>query len=318
MLSRLHTPLNSQVSFYGHETFPFRHSWLWKGINAVSQDPAFFARERAMVELGVGKNMVQAIRYWCLAAQLMGEDFGSGAGRGRYVPTKIGRRIFASGGFDPYMEDPATLWLLHWLIASNARQATTWFWMFSHWNNTEFTKERAADEIQAWLEKHGYRPVSENSLKRDVDCFVRTYTRGRQSKQAILEDSLDCPLVELRLISELGDGRTHQFQRGPQTSLPNEVLAFALVEFWRACNSQTNTLAFAKIAHDPSSPGRVFKLDEDSLASRLERLEALTKGALYYDETSGLKQVSKRSEVAPLELLTRYYRPRVIGAASTR
>jgi hypothetical protein len=315
MLSKQNTPANTQVSFYGHETFPFRHSWLGKGINAVSQNPSFFTRERAMVDLGVGKNMVQAIRYWCLAAQLMREDV---AGRWRYVPTEIGRHIFASGGFDPYMEDPATLWLLHWLIASNARQATTWFWMFSHWNNIEFTKEKAAVEIQAWLERNGYRLVSDNSLKRDVDCFVRTYTRGRQSKQAILEDSLDCPLVDLRLISELNDGRIYQFQRGSQASLPDEVFAFALGMFWRASSSQSKTLAFAKIAHDPGSPGRVFKLDEDSLASRLERLETLTKGALYYDETSGLKQVSKRSEIAPMELLTRYYRPRVIGATSTR
>ena len=258
-----------------------------------------------MVDLGVGKNMVQAIRYWCLAAQLMREDTDSGAGRGRYVPTTIGRRIFANGGFDPYMEDPATLWLLHWLIASNAKQATTWFWMFSHWNNIEFTKERAAYEIQAWLEKNSY-------------SFVRTYTRSRQTKQAILEDSLDCPLVDLQLISELNDGRTYQFQRGPQTSLPDEVFAFALVEYWGASNSQSNTLAFAKIAHYPGSPGRVFKLDEDSLASRLDKLESLSKGALYYDETSGLKQVSKRSEISPIELLTRYYRSRGIGASSTR
>lgn len=309
---------NPSVSFSGHETFPFRHSWLKKGINAVSKDAAFFSRERAMIELGVGKNMVQSIRHWCLASRLIQEHVTSAANRGRLVPTKIGRSIFSDNGFDPYMEDPATLWLLHWLVATNARHATTWFWMFSYWNNIEFTKEKAASEIQAWLEKNGYKPVSDNSLKRDVDCFVRTYTRARQSKNVILEDSLDCPLVDLRLISELNDGRTYQFQRGAQASLPDEVFTFALVEFWSASNSQSNTLAFAKLAYDPGSPGRTFKLDEDSLATRLERLETLTKGALYYDETSGLKQVSKRSEIAHMELLTRYYKPRAVGAASTK
>lgn len=309
------TQANPPVSFYGHETFPFRYSWLRKGVTAVASDTAFFSRERAMIDLGVGKNMVHAIRYWCLAARLIQEDGGAGRQRGRFVPTTIGRRIFFDDGFDPYLEDPATLWLLHWLIASNARQATTWFWMFNIWGSNEFTKDKAADDIQVWLERNGYKPVSESSIRRDVDCFVRTYTRARQSKQVILEDSLDCPLVDLRLITELSDDRTYQFQRGAQASLPDAVLAFTLIDFWHTLTNQSNTLAFAKIAYAPGGPGRVFKLDEDSLASRLERLEELTKGALYYDETSGLKQVSKRAEVVPMEILTSYYNTRVTGAA---
>ena len=303
---------SSPVFFGGHEMFPFRYGWLKKSIDAVSREPAFFRSERAMIDLGVGKKMVQSIRYWSLASQLMEQDRASRTSRGRFVPTELGLRLFADDGFDPYMEDPATLWLLHWLIVSNSTKATTWSWTFSYWNNIEFTKETILRGIRAWLTTHGYNSISEELLKRDVDCFVRTYTKGRQSKKVILEDSLDCPLVDLNLISELSDGRTYQFQRGPQLSLPNEVFAFALLEFWRGTNNQSNTLAFAKIAHDPQSPGRVFKLDEDSLASRLELLEKLTRGAIYYDETAGLKQVLKRSESNPIDLLKDYYRVRAI------
>jgi Protein of unknown function (DUF4007) len=294
-------------TFAGHQTFPFRHSWLKKGINAISNDPTFFSSSRAMIELGVGKKMVESIRYWCLALRLMQEDLSSQARRGHLVPTEIGRSIFFDNGFDPYLEDPATLWLIHWLLASNLRRATIWFWMFSHLNSIEFTKERVASEIQSWLEKHNDKHISDESLKRDVDCFVRTYVNSRLSKSAIIEDSLDCPLVELGLITELNDGKTYQFQRGPQETLPDEILAFALMGFWSAIDIHGKTLAFAKIAHAPGSPGRIFKLDEDSLASRLERIEAMTGGALYYDETSALKQMYKRREVQSMDLLAKYY-----------
>jgi len=303
------------VSFSGHETFPFRYSWLKKGVDAVVKSSTFFSDERAMIELGVGKNMVGSIRHWCLAARLIELEKGS-PNRSHLIPSQIGMSIFCDGGFDPYLEDPGTLWLIHWLIASNLETATTWFWMFSNWNGVDFTKERICYEIQSWLEKHGYKTISENSLKRDIDCFVRTYIHSRQSKSGIIEDTLDCPLVDLRLITELADGKTYQFQRGPQVSLPNEIFAFALVEFWRTSPSQAKSIAFEKIAYDPGSPGRVFKLDEDSLASRLESIGQVTDGAFSYDETAGLKQVYKLRYVEPITLLERYYHKRAVRTAA--
>jgi hypothetical protein len=296
------------LSFSGHETFPFRQGWLKKGVDAVSVDPTFFAQDRAMVDLGVGKNMVGSIRHWCLAARVI-EEFAPRQ-RGRFVPTKLGEQIFSDDGFDPYLEDPGTLWLIHFLIATNSESATTWFWMFSNWNGLEFTKDRIAFEIQSWLTKQGHKPVSENSLKRDVDCFARTYVQARHTKSGIVEDTLDCPLVDLRLVSELEDGKTYQFQRGLQASLPDEILSFALIEFWRATAGRAKSLAFEKIAYDPGSPGRIFKLDEDSLASRLENIGSVTGGRVTYDETAGLKQVYKHREIEPISLLQKYYRRR--------
>lgn len=297
-------------TFAGHETFPFRHSWLKKGIDAISDNPTFFSSDRAMIDLGVGIKMVQSIRYWCLATGMMEEDSSSRSRRGHFVPTDIGRHIFSDEGFDPYLEDPATLWLIHWLLASNQQRATTWFWMFNNLNTIEFTKEKATREINAWLDKYGDKPVPGDSLRRDIDCFVRTYINSRLTKSVIIEDSLDCPLVELSLVVELNDGKTYQFQRGPKDSLPDEILMFALVEFWRAADMHGKTLAFTKIAHAPGSPGRIFKLDEDSLAARLERIEGMTDGGFYYDETSALKQMYKRQEIQSMDLLAQYYQSR--------
>lgn len=296
---------NKSFNFSGHETFPFRYAWLKKGFDAVSRDSSFFSDERAMIELGVGKNMVQSIRHWCLATKIIVEESG------QLVPTNLGSSILCDTGFDPYLEDPATLWLIHWNLASNSNLATTWLFTFSHWHSIEFTKDQLISWIKSLLEGVGYKRISENTLRRDVDCFVRTYVHSKQTKVAILEDTLDCPLVDLRLITELPESKSYQFQRGRQASLPDEVFTFALIDYWRSSPSRMNadTLAFERIAYDPGSPGRIFKIDEDSLASRLERVEKATNGALRYGETAGLKQVYRnlQKHIEPLELLESYY-----------
>jgi hypothetical protein len=309
-------------SFSGHETFPFRYGWLKKGVDVIADDAAFFLNERAMVKLGTGKNMVQSIKHWCLATNVIQERTDDQAHRGQYEVTNLGREFFFDDGYDPYLEDTATLWLLHWQLASNMTQATTWFWMFNLWNSVEFNKETIKREVQLWLEKQGHKAVSENTLKRDIDCFVRIYVASKQSfaKTAVLEDTLDCPLADLRLITEIEDGKTYQFQRGAQTSLPDEIFAYALTEFWNTNNetSQTKTIALNKIVYDEGSPGRIFKLDDDSVASRLEKIESLSDGAFSYDETAGLKQVYKRVEIEPMILLRKHYQKQLAKAASTK
>ena len=122
-----------------------------------------------------------------------------------------------------------------------------------------------------------------------------------------MEDTFDCPLVELALISNSPDGNTYRFHRGPKPSLPIEIFTAALSEFWEARFSDNNTLTLANIAYAPRSPGRIFLLDEDTLVEYLDRLDNLTKGALRYDETAGVKQVYRERQINSMKLLNSYY-----------
>ena len=298
------------ASFSGHETFPFRYTWLKKGVDAVNTvrgKPTIFADDDATITLGVGKNMVRSIHHWCQVARLIelgGMDLNH---RRRFVPTDFGNSIFADDGFDPYLEDVATLWLIHWQLATNDNRATTWFWAFSIFGQNEFRKHKFIAELIDWAEKSTRNRISENSIKRDVDCFFRTYVPSHLTKTAIMEDTFDCPLVELGLISNSSDGNIYQFHRGPKPSLPIEIFAAVLSEFWDNRFSENNTLTFTNIAYSEKSPGRTFQLDEDALVEYLDRLENLTDGAFRYDETAGVKQVYRDRKIASTELLHRYY-----------
>ena len=293
-------------SFSGHQTFPFRYTWLKKGVDAVTEDPTVFSSEDASVTLGVGKNMVASIRHWCQVAGLIRTDPHQ---RGRFIPTNLGETIFDDkNGFDPYLDDPATLWLIHWQIATNINQATAWYWAFNVLKKNQFVRSTFAEELHEWAsrEKISMRPVSANTLQRDVNCFIRTYCQSRHTA-AIVEESFDCPLVDLNLIAELPESDGYEFQRGEKETLSIEVFAATLIAFWDARFSERDAMPFQELMYAPISPGRIFRLDEDTMVLYLERLEPLTNGTLRYDETADLKQVYRDGDLNPIELLERYY-----------
>ena len=309
-MSTLDTTISEKIkaSFSGHETFPFRYTWIKKGVDAVRENPITFSDDAATIILGVGKNMVRSIYHWCQATQLIEGDGVDSNNRRRFAPTALGDSIFADDGFDPYLEDVATLWLLHWQLATNTNRATTWFWAFSIFGQNEFGRDILTSELIDWSQRNTRNRISENSIKRDVDCFLRTYVPSRLTKTTIMEDTFDCPLVELNLISNSSDGNTYRFHRGPKPSLPIEIFTVVLSEFWDTRFSDNSALTFANIAYSEKSPGRTFRLDEDTLVEYLDRLENLTAGAFRYDETAGMKQVYRDGKIDPKEMFHRYYR----------
>lgn len=289
------------LSFSGHETFPFRLGWLSKGVRTVMSRPSVFSDEDAIVVLGVGKNMVRSIRYWCLAFDLIEES-----GRGTYAATILGKRLFDPlVGVDPYLEDAATLWWLHWKLVRNQSRATTWYYTFNELTNrSEFTKASLGQSILQWVVRLNERLPSTSSLDRDIDCMLHTYWMPRRQ---LKEDSLACPLTELNLIHNASD--RYRLNRGSQPTLPDTVFAAALSEFISdSQHSQRRSLPVEQFLYHPGSPGRAFLLTENSSVDRLEKLASLTDGALSYTATAGLRQVLiHRIHKDPIELLMKHY-----------
>lgn len=296
------------VSFSGHETFPFRYGWLKKGVELAATDGGIYSLpDEAMVELGVGKNMVNSIKYWCQVTNLLSSFRNNETNRIELQPSELAKKLVTAELYDQYFEDPATLWLMHWHIASNAEQCTTWYFLFNLLHKMEFTKDQLIAEIQKWLEEKGFPEANENSLKRDVDVCVRTYVHARGNKKLTAEDSLDCPLTELNLISSLEGGRVFKFVRSERADLPNEIFLYALEDFWSR-TGDTNSITLESITYDSGSPGEIFKIDQDSIVRRLEAISEMSNNAFRYDETAGLKQVYRQKITSPLYWLDLYYK----------
>ncbi len=300
---------SKKYKFSGHQTFAFRYGWLEKGVRGMLEIQNLFAREDALVLLGVGKNMVESIRHWCGVTRLIEENSEKRkAGSPTLKVSELGRRLLDEEGWDPFLEDDASLWLIHWLLVSNPVIGTTWQIAFSSFQRPDFAKRELVDHVAAFAEKQGV-DVNESSLSRDIDCFIRTYTPARTTaKQAIAEETFDCPLQELNLIQASPDGELYRFSVGAKATLPSAVFGYALAQYFDTARAGRNTMSVQECLYGPGSPGQAFKLDENSLIGHIEELEKITRGKVALDETAGLKQIYRRQEMDAMKLLKGYYR----------
>ncbi len=162
--------------FSGHETFPIRYGWLKKAFDSVVvledhlETRQVFAAEDAIARFGVGKNMVSSMRHWAMASGILAESQ-----RGAHIEvTAIGKKLLSDDGLDPYMESPSTLWIVHWHLAGRPTK-TTWFWAFNHFNNVTFDRDHLVHGLNSLAEEREWKRIATATIKRDVDCFVRSY-----------------------------------------------------------------------------------------------------------------------------------------------
>ncbi|MBF0266094.1 MAG: DUF4007 family protein [Gammaproteobacteria bacterium] len=191
--------LNPKKTAFGrNETFALRYSWLTKGFQTPAE---VFNSDDATVILGVGKNMVKSIQYWLKACRIVDD---------KMQPTAIGSAIFSEEtGFDPYLEDEATIWLIHWLLATNSQLATAFYWFFNNFQKPEFTSLELQTALSDFVKDKLRANVSIKTLRSDASLVLRMYSQNQLNARTSLEDSLDSPLSLLRLISHSSDG--HQY-----------------------------------------------------------------------------------------------------------
>lgn len=299
----------AKYKFSGHQTFVFRYGWLEKGVRGISEHSDLFSRDDALVYLGVGKNMVSSIRHWCQVTQLVELDPGVKRNMGRYLRVSdIGQRLLLDRGWDPFLEDDASLWLIHWLLVSNPNIGTAWQLLFSTFHRPDFTKRELVDYLVSFAEKESLK-VRDSVVTRDVDCLVRTYavsTNGK--KQVSPEETFGCPLLQLDLVQPSPDGELYRFAIGPKPSLPAATFAFALHQYFDRVRAGSTTMGVQECLYGAGSPGQAFKLDENSLIEYVEQMEDETGGDVVLDETAGLKQIYRKRSFDPMKVLENYYR----------
>ena len=313
-----------EYTFSGHDTFSLRHGWLKKIYDRAVQfnvgiegDPEqtgdfkerpdeLFNHETAMSEFGVGKNMVRSMRYWASASNLFSTSDK------KFLISPLGNLLMAEKngasrqGLDPFFEHPASLWLLHWEIATNARHCTAWDFAFSTFARTVFKKEDLFEALKGFAADKGWK-VSDGSIEKDVNCILQMYCADlTPTKGGIKEESAESPLTELRLISRDSASGGYRFEIGAKSTLPPQILYYAIAKY--SAQKQSQVMNLDEIFYDHGSPGRVFKLDENSMCSMLELASDATGGALEWEETGPLRQLKIRDDFeASLDLLRNAY-----------
>lgn len=309
--SQVQTPA---FRFSGHQTFPLRIAWLPKAIREIDsgRDPLTNIDD-GIVSLGLGKNMVEALRCWIEAFQIASKDEVG------WVLSPVGELVFApQGGLDPYLEDHSSNWLLHWLICTNT-QAPFFAWecLFNRWPTAEFSASAVVEVFRKESEQH-QRAASIVTLKQHWEVFLHSYRPPRGVRG---EDHLDCALSVLGLIQEAGerqnaDGKwetLYAFDTRPKTAIPQQLFAFFIHNWWNREFPSEQTVALRELVAGNHSPGRMLRMAESEILQRVTELSRTQPNVFQLTESANLRQLRRlRSTGGQVDLRDAYERPRFI------
>jgi hypothetical protein len=292
-----------KVAFGRHESFALRYSWLTKGYKALQGNSNIFAEDDATVTLGVGKNMVSSIRYWMRACQII--DLTD-------KPTDIGKMLFDLDGFDPFLEDEATIWLLHWLLVNNPTQSTAIYWFFNKFHKPIFTTEELTTSLSDFIRdaRLETKKPSLASIKKDISLVTRMYSLSKSTGRAPLEDALDSPLASLGLLTKASDSKHFIAKNEARDNLPPLIFGYAVLSLMRFRKLQSMPLDDLMYSRDDyTTVGAVFRLTENALIKKLEDLTAIMPGIIEIRDTAGIYQLYLLQDKAAEDLLHDYYQP---------
>lgn len=258
------------MDFGRHGTFYIRNGWISKGINVLDEgDKTIFSpknMEEAIDKLGLGQAMVVSLRYWLDVLGVTEETRESNEVVKKF--TDFGRKIKEK---DRYLERKGTLWLLHYKLATNKDNATTWYWFFNKFNQREFDDEIFMRKLEIYISEEGEKTVSENTIKKDYLCLKNTYLyENNINKNENIEDTISSPLRELRLITNKGSEKTYIKNKINIEEIAPEIFYYTIID---RLSDQVNQISLEDLTYKENFPGRIFNLNMNDVYDMTNILE---------------------------------------------
>ena len=288
------------MKFRAHETFFIRKGWLYKGMKNIVKDPTVFmgTNGNPMDILGIGANMVKALRYWLQAVGLTVEPT---SGKRSQTLTPFGEVVFEH---DKYIEEMGTLWLVHYKLASSIEEATAWYYFFNEFRLSEFSRDDFVVQLNNYIRMNGSE-VSDRSLDDDFNCIINTYVpRIKSNPEKVQpESNIDCPLGELGLIDIISKKDRLYKKCNPKKDTLHPLIVLAVI----LDNADgEDEIKISSIRNDKNNAGKIFNLDIISLVNILNKIELL--GYIKVVRTAGLDVIRITKAIDFLECVREYYR----------
>lgn len=273
--------------FSGHESFPCKSLWLKRGYDFVTNGNDFNS-SNAVVELGVGKNMVSSIRYWLKSFSITKDD----------NLTSIGNYLFDDlNGRDKYIEDLGTLWLLHFLLVFSG-EATIYNWLFLKVQKERkvFDRSQVQSAVQRYMVEAGkVKLFNPNTTRKDIGVLIQNYVQP--SKIRSFED-YSTLLLDLDLISTYDD-KTYFFNIEGKRSVDPNIFLYSLLKI----KGEDNTISYDVL----QDLGLIYCMNDLELISMLKSIAGIYSSYVNYSDVAGIRQVQFIQELNPFEVLDNYY-----------
>lgn len=278
----------SKYVFSGHESFPCKFLWLKKGYDFAVQGRDFNSPE-AVINLGVGKNMVAAIRYWLRVFGICEND----------QPTWLGNYLFNdNNGKDKYLEDVASLWLLHFnLVYRNEATLYNWFFTDFQRGRKPFSRDNLITYVKRRMVGDGKeKQFNANTVKRDVSVLLQNYCMPRKIQSHEDYSSL---LLDLHLLLYNDETREYVINIGGKASVIPEIFLNGLL----VIKGKDNSIPFDLL----QELGLIFCMTDLETIDMLLLLSERYSDVLHYSDVAGIRQVQMIKQVEPHDILSHYY-----------
>lgn len=281
--------MTKKYSFSGHESFPCKSLWLKKGYDFVVQEKNF-NDPNAVIDLGVGKNMVASIRFWLKAFGICENDNASW----------LGHYLFDNQtGRDKYIEDLATLWLLHFhLIFCEEASIYNLFFCDFQREHSSFQREQIANYLKIRLIENGTPSIfNKNTITKDIGVLLQNYVLPRKSQSNEDYSSL---LIDLDLIRQNSEGGGYFFNAEGKRKVAKEVFLYGLLKVM----GEDKSISYDAIREQI---GYIFCMTDIELIQMLKQLASDYSENLAYSDIAGIRQVQIIKELDPVQVLNDYY-----------
>lgn len=286
------------MRFSGHETFICKQFWLKKGYDFLVNGNKF-GDEDAVVELGVGKNMVSAIAFWMKAFGLCDDKWNL---------TDIAHYIFGENGKDKYLESIGTSWLLHYLLIKE-QYASIYDLFFNGFRKArfDFTTAQLHGYLKTVTEESGI--YNENTIKSDISVLQRMYQiPDNSNSKSEPEDVYSSVFNDIGLMSKFKRSETegitevHRISNQKRENLPFEIVLFSILDNYAGEQS----ISFKELEIGFNAPGVVFALNKAGLFDVIEQITLKNK-SIRFSSTAGVQVLQFTSPINKLEVLNDYY-----------
>lgn len=289
------------MKFRAHDTFFIRKGWISKGMRYIAESPDVFISKdnNPMDVLGIGANMVKALRYWLPTIGLTTEQT---SGKRIQSFTDLGKMVFEH---DTYIEEAGTLLLLQYQLAKNKDNATAWYFFFNEFSMAEFSREDFVSSLQKYIKmEDNENDYAIRSLNDDFQCIINTYLpRYKMSSAKVSpENNIDCPFGELGLVDILNKQKKTYKKSIPSRDIldPYVILAVIMANANGRKEINLNELLMA-----PENIGRVFNLDSITMLDVLYKIEKL--GFIKINRTAGLDVITILEDLGFMDCVELYY-----------
>jgi hypothetical protein len=279
-----------KLIFSGHESFNCRPLWLKKGFDFIQKEFDFNADD-AVAELGVGKNMVASIKYWMKAFGLVQEDNSL---------STLAEYIFGENGRDKYLENPATLWLLHYHLIKDGH-ASIYSLFFNDFRkySPEFNKERLVRFLIRYSAENNSHQ-SQNTIERDVGVLLKNYSM-QNSRTKDFEDEFASIFLELNLLNKI-DTTTYLVENKERKEIPYSVVLYIILDRYEELNS----ISFHNLQNDNNSVGNTLLINEKGIINKIEVIISHY-NSIVFSDVAGVKELQFKRKLNKWKVLDKCY-----------